>query len=221
MALRKVSVDVIFPVGYDQWTMDSVKWALCSVASQTNKAWRLHVVDATRSQNVRTLVEGIIPAERLSYNESHTRGAPTLNGLLYEAMCGVKARFVAYILPGTCWYQNHLERLMHEMEEGADVVFMSRESGGKRFPERNAITPGAAKLWSVMHRLAHYERTPGFRLGSEDDSALTLMRGFSKLLDTAWHPIIAQIDSPAPHHVFADVPLGPMKATQLALFQHA
>jgi hypothetical protein len=194
---------------------------LCSVASQTFKGWRLHVVDATRQSSVRALVDGIIPADKLIYTESRLRGTVSLNGLLYEAMCGVKAKHIAYILPNTCWYPDHLARMTHEVLEGADIVFMSREPGGRKHPERNAITPGAAKLWNIMHRMAHYERTPGFRLGSMEDSALMLMRGFSKLIDTAWHPIMSQIDAPVPRPLFADVPLGPVKATQLALFQNA
>lgn len=221
MAIRKVGVDVIFPVGHEDWTVDSVKWALCSVASQDCDRWRLRMIDATRTTQVRDLAEGIIPAEKLAYSKSFRKGAPTLAGLLYEAMLGAKAKYIAYIVPGTCWYPNHLSRLLHEMNEGADVAFMSRQKAKHSNPEKMAICPGVAKIWGIMHRMAHYERTPGFHPHS-DDPALDLMRGFHDLLTTAWHPVVAQIRAPEVPALppESSIPLVNLKVTQLSLFAH-
>lgn len=223
MALRKGSVDVIFPVA-DGWTVQGVKWALLALMSQTFKRWRLLVIDGTRSNEVLDLVSGIIPEAQYEYAATGLKSHGTVNDLLYEGSCGAKARFVTYLLPGTRWYPDHLAKLMHEMGEGADVVFMSRDAKLKRLPpERVGMIPGATKIQMVMHKLAHYERTRGFPRRSEADPAVALFSEFSRLRETAWEPLVASIPAREPPALVpeTDLPFGPMKVTQLALFAYA
>lgn len=221
MALRKGSVDVVFPVGDSDWTIQGVKWALLCLAQQTFTKWRLVVVDATRSPEVKALVEAIIPAEKVEYAVTALKPTATLSDLLYEGVCGVKAKYVAYLLPTVCWYPDHIEKLVEQMNDGADVVFMNRRPGQRGRPDQLSVRPGCVKIWGVMHRLAHYERTYGFPRKFEGDVGLALMQAFDELRETAWEPLVAHIPAPAAPALPPETLESPTKVTQLSLFQHA
>lgn len=223
MALRKGSVDVVFPVGDSDWTIQGVKWALLCLMQQTFTKWRLIVVDATHSNEVKALVEGIIPVGKFEYAETALKPTATLSDLLYEGVCGAKAKYITYMIPPICWYPDHLERLIEQMNDGADICFMNRKPEHQRGrPELIALRPGVVKIWGVMHRLAHYERTHGFPRQYEGDVGLALMKQFDTLRNTAWEPLVAHIPAPTAPALPPEVlNHEPIKVTQLSLFQNA
>lgn len=222
MTTRKGRVDVVFAV-CDGFVLHDVEEALRGLAAQTYASWRLLVVDGTKSDAVRDLVSRFIPADRREYSRSALKSDVGANDLLYEGVCGAKARVVAYLLPGPAWDATHLERLMHEIEEGADIVYMSRDHKLCRKPNSAALVPGNTSIQMVLHKLAHYGRTAGFPRRSCEDPAIALFRQLCAL-PPAWEPVFAAIPArtaPKPQADQPWAPLRPMKSTQLALFANA
>lgn len=167
MALKRVDVAVVLPVWGEWWSMEDLEATVRSIAAQQFGEWRLTVVDATGGREAEKLVRGLVPKACLDYSRS-IAGGGTREDCLWQALCGVKALWVAYAEIGAEWDPTHLFRLVSVARlYSLDAVF----SGAGLAPFWGAVPDALLRgnfiaLPASMHSQRIYRRLgTGWRRG--------------------------------------------------------